>query len=143
VKAAIRSRTLLLACLFFISLIAGMLVSRPSLIGRIGIEFFYTEYKFLRTWWKAASVFFLFTIVLYSLLLLLRRKLSTGAMLIACVIAILLLSAGLFLTWKDFHETTTHRWLKWRFHTGFYLFWFAAFLVPVHFLINLKSRSLP
>jgi len=143
VKAAIRSRTLLLACLFFISLIAGMLVSRPSLIGRIGIEFFYTEYKFLRTWWKAAAVFLIFNLALYGILLLLRRRLANGPMLITCAITILLLTAGLFLTWKDFHDTTTHRWLKWRFHTGFYLFWLAAFLVPVHFLLNLKQRTLP
>jgi hypothetical protein len=41
-----------------LSLIAGLLLSRMSFIGRIGISLFYKEYTFMKTWWKGTLVIF-------------------------------------------------------------------------------------
>ena len=116
--------------------LSGWLMQKPSLIGRVGIALMYKEYAFLRTWWKTAAIeagIFLLPLLLISLP---GKKLKTVTFRILLLLLVLTGLAGLYLTWNDFHETTTHRWLKERFHMGAYLFWAGFLSIPVYFFVQ-------
>ena len=51
-------------------------------------------------------------------------------------------AVGLFLTFRDFIYTYTHRLLKERFHLGFYLFWIGWIGTCVFFLV-VKDKKDP
>ena len=116
--------------------LSGWLMQKPSLVGRVGIAVMYKEYSFLRTWWKTALIeagVFFFLLVLISLL---RNKLSISAFRVLLIVLLLCGLVGFYFTWTDFHETTTHRWLKERFHMGAYLFWVGFLSIPVYFFFQ-------
>lgn len=116
--------------------ISGILLQRPSLIGRIGIRFVYKEYTFLRTWWKGALVLFACILVITLLLSFLRSRLSRQAFTITGLVILILGLAGLGATYYDFRNTTTHRWLGEKFHLGFYLFWLTWLGTVLYFLFK-------
>jgi hypothetical protein len=127
--------------LLFLSCLSGYLMSKPSLIGKVGIDLFYKEYKFLRTWWQGALAVFITLLVLLFLQGLIQRKLSRNSANLIQVVMILLALAGFYFTWYDFKHTTTHRWLKTSFHIGAYLFWLGWIIVSVFYLTASKTRQ--
>ena len=132
-----RSTTLILF-LVALSVMSGYLLSKPSLVGRVGISLFYTEYHFLKTWWKGAFVVLVVLMMVYAMQELLQRRLvkkSAGmlhtGMLVAGVI-------GMYSTYYDFRHTLSHRLLGERFHIGAYLFWIGWVIISGYFLLPAK-----
>jgi hypothetical protein len=131
---------MLLVMLLLLSAISGYLMSKPSLVGRVGIDLFYRKYRFLSTWWKGAlSVFMVLSVLLIIQGILhfrLSRKTGRWVLLLFLVAGL----AGLGATYADFHTDRTHRWLKDRFHTGVYLFWCGWLLVSLFYLLLRKKN---
>lgn len=107
------------------STISGILVSKMSFFGRLGISFFYKEYTVFKVWWQSALLFFAVQLVLIFILFLIHRignrkigQIFAGLMMLACIV-------GCFFTYHDFTQTS-HKIMKSYFHFGFYLFWASA-----------------
>jgi hydrogenase-4 membrane subunit HyfE len=66
--------------------------------------------------------------------------LSKQRAIIVHVVFILLALVGLYFTYSDFQHTTTHRWLKERFHIGAYLFWLGWIIISVFCMIQKRKR---
>ena len=124
--------------LVVLSCISGYLMSKPSLIGRVGIDLFYKQYQFLKIWWQGAMLVFITWMILLSLQVFIQKKFTPVNSRIVLISFIILALVGLYFTWNDFHQTNTHRWLKERFHIGAYLFWLGWILTSVFLL--LKNR---
>lgn len=137
------SKRIILLVLFLILLacLSGYLLSKASFIGRLGITFFYKHYLFLKTWWKTASVIFIIWMILLAIQAIIEKKLPKPKALIVNLIFILLAIAGLFLTYSDFQHTTTHRWLKERFHLGAYLFWLRTIIISIFFMVQRRPQN--
>ena len=131
----------LILFLGFISLVSGYLMSKASLISKVGMSIFYREYNFLKTWWKGTLLIFTLLMILYLLHWFVRQKLNTQKAktfhLIACIIAVV----SLYLTYHDFRHTLSHRLLGERFHLGVYLFWLGWIAVCLSQLVH--SRITP
>lgn len=133
--------SLLVAFLAALASFSGYLMSQASFIGRLGMTFVYKEYRFLKTWWKGALVVFAVWMILLIVQAIVERKLSKQQAIIVHIICILLALAGLYFTYLDFQNTTSHRWLKERFHIGAYLFWIGWIIISVFFMA--QKRKLP
>jgi len=127
--------------LFPLSCLSGYLLSKASLVGRTGINLFYKEYKFLKTWWQGALVVFIVLMLVLFIHTQIARKLTGNARTVALFSMLLVAIAGLFFTYTDFRETLTHRLLGERFHLGAYLFWHGWMFVSVVFLLSHKKQN--
>lgn len=136
-----KRQSALLVLLVVLSGIAGYLLSKASLIGRVGIGLFYKQYKFLKVWWQAGLAVFLFWMLLFLLQGLAQRRLSTSAARKLQLGTILVALAGLYFTYQDFRQTITHRWLGERFHLGGYLFWIGWIIVSLYYLTGPKTSA--
>ena len=117
-----------------LSVMSGYLLSKPSLVGKVGISLFYREYHFLRTWWKGGIVVFAVLMMLYFLQGMLHRRLvkkSAGLLHTGMIITGII---GMYFTYYDFRHTLSHRLLGERFHIGAYLFWIGWIIVSGYFL---------
>jgi hydrogenase-4 membrane subunit HyfE len=114
-------------------------MSKASLIGRLGMTYVYKEYGFLKWWWKGALAVFVVWMVLLILQLLVEKKLSKQKAIIVHVVFVLLALVGLYFTYSDFQHTTTHRWLKERFHIGAYIFWLGWIIISMFCLVQKKE----
>ncbi len=133
---------LILFILLPLSFLSGYLLSKASLIGRTGINLFYKEYKFLKTWWQGALVVFILWVIVLFIHKEINRKLDGKARLGALFLALLAAVAGMFFTYIDFRETLTHKLLGERFHLGAYLFWLGwMFITVVYILANKKKQN--
>ena len=47
-----------------LSLVSGILISKMSFIGKIGVSTFYSQYAVFKTWWKTALILFIVQFVL-------------------------------------------------------------------------------
>ena len=130
----------LLAFLLLLSFLSGWLMSKPSLVGRVGIDLFYREYGFLRIWWQGALAVFSTWLVLLLVQGLAHFKIPGSRSAWVQVGMILLALAGFYLTYRDFRDNLSHRWLKERFHIGAYLFWAGWVLISL-FYLTLKKPS--
>lgn len=124
-------------------MLATYLVSRISLIGKIGVALFYKEYKIFRSGWKTFLLFFSIQLLIILIQYLLHRRqprrkamLASGALLVAGAV-------GLMITYYDFQHTYSHRLLKERFHLGFYLFWLGWIGSCIFFLVTNNGRPSP
>ena len=133
--------SLLLIFLAALASLSGYLMSKASFIGRLGMTYVYKEYRFLKTWWKGALAIFVVWIILLVIQYIVERKLSKQKAIIVHVIFILLALVGLYFTYSDFQNTTSHRWLKERFHIGAYLFWLGWIIVTVFCMVQ-KRRDI-
>jgi hypothetical protein len=124
---------LLLAAL---SLISGFLMSKASLIGRVGISLFYKQYKFLKIWWQGALVVFICLIAFLIVQGLIQRNFKRGKAAAFQVLFILLALAGLYFTYADFRHSLNHRWLGERFHLGAYLFWVSWIIISLFYMVT-------
>jgi cell division protein FtsW (lipid II flippase) len=133
--------SLLVVFLAVLASLSGYLMSKASFIGKLGMTYVYKEYRFLKTWWKGALAVFLVWMLLLVIQYIVERKLSKQKAVIVHVIFILLALVGLYFTYSDFQNTTSHRWLKERFHIGAYLFWLGWIIVTI-FCMVLKGRDI-
>ena len=123
------------------SLLSGILISKMSFIGKIGITFIYSEYTILKSWWQTALLMFIIQFLIFIVLNFWNAKsiqLFKRVMLpiIFFVVGIL----GLMYTYYDFTETS-HRLMKASFHSGFYLFWVTWFANCIFFMVK-KSKKI-
>jgi len=127
---------ILVAAQAMLCVISAYLISRISLIGKIGIALFYKDYKILRSGWKTFLLFFTIQLIIIGVLYLLHSKRSRNTTVYTASGIIAAALAGLGFTYNDFLHTYTHRLLKERFHMGFYLFWIGMILSCVFFLVQ-------
>ena len=125
-----------LAALAFLS---GYLMSKPSFIGRLGMTYVYKEYRFLKTWWKGALAVFIVWMILLIVQSLVEKKLSKTKATIVHVVFVLLALVGLYFTYSDFQHTTSHRWLKEKFHIGAYLFWLGWIIISAFCIVQKRE----
>ncbi len=106
-----------------LALLSGYLISKMSLIGRIGINLMYGEYAIFKSWWQTALLFFGIQLLLLGTQFFVKKrrgnKLAFRLSLALLVIALI----GLYVSYNDFQHTFSHKLLKEKFHLGFYLFW--------------------
>jgi hypothetical protein len=122
-----------LACL------SGYLMSKASFVGRLGMTYVYKEYRFLKTWWKGALAVFVVWMVLLIIQTIVESKLSKSKATVVHVIFILLALVGLYFTYSDFQHTTSHRWLKEKFHIGAYFFWLGWIIISVFSIVQRRD----
>lgn len=134
--------SVLVAFLAALATLSGYLMSKASFIGRLGMTFVYKEYRFLKTWWKGAFAVFLIWITLLIIQAIVERKLSKQKATIVHVIFILLALVGLYCTYSDFQHTTSHRWLKEKFHIGAYLFWLGWIIISAFCIVQKRKDIL-
>jgi hypothetical protein len=124
--------------LLVLSGIGGYLLSKASLVGRVGISLFYKEYKFLKVWWQGGLVIFVAWMLLFVLQGLAQRRLAPKKARIVQVAAILIALIGFYFTYQDFQHTMSHRLLGERFHLGGYLFWLGWIIVSMYYLTETR-----
>lgn len=131
---------ILIISLAFFSLITGYLLSAISFVGRAGISLFYTEYQFLKTWWKGALLVFFVWMLLFLIQSYLFKKVSKKSSNIIQTVLMMIAVTGLFFTYSDFRNTLSHRWLGERFHLGAYLFWLGWIAITI--FVSLQKRPI-
>lgn len=122
-----------------LSLLSGWLMSRMSWIGRIGINLFHKDYKFLKTWYKGAGVVFAILLVLFAVQWLVQKRLPIATRRVAHILALIVAIAGLYFTYRDFRTDFSHGLMKERFHLGAYLFWIGWMSISLFFLGERKT----
>lgn len=127
--------------LFLLSLLAGYLLSKATLIGRAGMTFFYKEYAFLKTWWQGAAVVLIVFSFLFLLLGWIQKKQAKKTALVWNVLLCVAGGVGLYFTYYDFRHTVSHRLLGERFHLGGYLFWIGWITIPLFYLAQKSKES--
>ena len=131
----------LILLLAVLAALSGYLFSKASLVGRMGINLFYKEYKFLKVWWKGALLVFAAWMLLYLLQRMVQKKLAPIVSRFTHIAAIIIALAGLYFTYSDFRHTTSHRWLGERFHLGGYLFWIGWIIISLFCLTEKKKHD--
>ncbi|HEX2535143.1 MAG TPA: cytochrome d ubiquinol oxidase subunit II [Chitinophagaceae bacterium] len=137
------NRGLFIGLLAVLSGISGYLLSKASGIGRLGINLFYKEYRFLKVWWQGGAVVFGTLLLLFFLQGWAARRLAPGKARLVHLLCILAALAGLYFTYNDFRHTLSHRLLGERFHLGAYLFWAGWILVSLFYLALRPRRTVP
>lgn len=143
----IKRTSILVVFLTGLAVLSGYLMSKASFIGRIGMTYVYKEYRFLKTWWKGALAVFVVWMILLIIQFVVEKKLSKAKATVVHVIFILLALVGLYFTYSDFQHTTSHRWLKEKFHIGAYLFWLGWIIISAFCIVQkrediLKQKSI-
>ena len=125
-----------------LSLLSGYMFSKVTWVGKIGLSFFYTEYNFLRVWWKGALLMFGVLMVLFIIQNWVQNNRSKRTARAVHITSVLLALTGLLVTYNDFRNTMTHRWLGERFHIGGYLFWIGWMVISFFLLANMRTKRL-
>src|SRR5574337_1635963 len=112
--------SILVVFLAALAALSGYLMSKASFIGRLGMTYFYKEYRFLKTWWKGALAVFVVWMIVLIVQTIVEKKLKKRTATLIHSAFILLALLGLYFTYSDFQHTTSHRWLKEKFHIGAY-----------------------
>jgi len=136
-------RFLFLVLLAALSVISGLLMSRSSWIGRVGITFFHKAYNLTKVWWQGATAVFIILLLFFFLHSLLQQKLPLIAARIFHFMFLLAAVVALYITYDDFHTTRSHRLLGHNFHNGCYLVWVGWIMECVFFLFSRKKRNEP
>ena len=127
--------------LLILSAIAGYLLSKASLVGSVGISLFYKQYKFLKVWWQGGLLLFTVWMFLFFLQGVAQRRLAPKSSRLLHVGGILASLIGLYFTYQDFSNNTTHRWLGERFHLGCYLFWVGWMSISTFYLTQVRNTN--
>jgi hypothetical protein len=143
--AAMNAKRTLLLVVFLAALatLSGYLMSKASFIGRLGMTYVYKEYQFLKIWWKGTLAVFVVWMILLIIQSIVERKLSKKMATIIHVVFILFALVGLYFTYSDFQHTTSHRWLKEKFHIGAYLFWLGWIIIGAYCIVQKRKDILP
>jgi len=131
----------LVISLAFFSLTTGYLLSSISLIGRAGISLFYTQYQFLKTWWKGALLVFIVWIALFMIQSVLYQRVTRKTRNIIQTASLIIAIAGILFSYSDFRNTLSHRWLGERFHLGVYLFWLGWIAITIFAALEKKPLA--
>lgn len=131
--------SLLIVFLAALATLSGYLMSKASFIGRLGMTYVYKEYRFLKTWWQGALTVFIVWIILLIIQIIVEKKLSKSTATLVHVVFILLALIGLHFTYSDFQHTTSHRWLKEKFHIGAYLFWLGWIIISAFCIVQKRA----
>lgn len=115
-----------------ISLVAGILLSKMSLIGKVGVSTVYTEYGFLKHWYKGFAAVFSLQLLLIAILWIVKRVTTFKNFSIVNLVLIILGLLGLIYTFYDF-TATSHKYMNGQFHAGGYLFWAGWFFTCLFF----------
>jgi hypothetical protein len=143
----VKRTSVLVVFLAVLAALSGYLMSKASFIGRIGMTYVYKEYRFLKTWWQGALTVFVVWMILLIIQSIIEKKFSKINAIAIHVAFILLALAGLYFTYSDFQHTTSHRWLKEKFHIGAYLFWLGWIIISAFCIVQkrediLKEKSI-
>ncbi len=134
-----RSLTLLLTFLLALSVTAGVLFSKISFIGRVGIKLFYKNYAFFKVWWQGAGLvlgIFLIWLLIHAAI---RKYATAKNALITYMLSLLIGIAGLIFTYNDFRHTLSHRLTGERFHLGGYCFWIGLIAISLYYIAKRKK----
>jgi hypothetical protein len=134
--------SVLVVFLAALAILSGYLMSKASFIGRLGMTYVYKEYRFFKTWWKGALAVFVVWMILLIIQAIVEKKLSKATATFIHVIFILLALVGLYFTYSDFQHTTSHRWLKEKFHIGAYLFWLGWIIISAFCIVQKRKDIL-
>ncbi|MFV0144248.1 hypothetical protein NZD85_11055 [Empedobacter stercoris] len=135
-----KNKIIHLLILAFSSLLSGIMISKMSFIGKVGITIIYNEYTILKSWWKTALLLFAIQAIIFVVLSVWKMK--TTKRLKQLLLPLIFLSIGiigLIYTYYDFTETS-HRLLKKTFHFGFYIFWLTWFGNCIFFMSKQKKK---
>lgn len=135
-----KNKIIHLLILAFSSLLSGIMISKMSFIGKVGITIIYNEYTILKSWWKTALLLFAIQAIIFVVLSVWKMK--TTKRLKQLLLPFIFLSIGiigLIYTYYDFTETS-HRLLKKTFHFGFYIFWLTWFGNCIFFISKQKKK---
>lgn len=134
-------KAFLVIVLAALATLSGVLMSKMSWIGRLGISLVHREYSFLKVWWQGALVVF----GVYLVLLLLHQIVDSllGKPIAKFFHALFLLAAiaGLYATYTDFASDFTHKILKEHFHLGAYMFWVGWITVALFYLFKRTATT--
>lgn len=133
--ATSNGKAILIGVQAFLCLLEAYLISKISLIGKIGIAMFYKQYRFLRSGWKTFLLLFAVQLLLIGVLHQAKKRLPARKANYAAAIFLILAILGLWGTYYDFQYTFSHRLLKEKFHLGFYLFWLGWMGTCVYYLL--------
>ncbi|MBV7439805.1 hypothetical protein KRX57_00050 [Weeksellaceae bacterium TAE3-ERU29] len=134
-----RGRVILVLIQSTLSLISGILVSKMSFLGKVGITLIYREYSILKVWWKVALLFFAIQLIVILVLSMIKHFYNVKTTRLVAVTLFILGLLGVYLTYIDFTETS-HKMLNSSFHAGFYLFWVSFFITCAYFM-NFRVRN--
>lgn len=124
-----------------LALVAGVLISKMSFIGRMGINIAYKEYTIFKSWWQTALAMFAIQALLLAVQWLASRRLARNVNLAVLLSLLAIGVIGLYITYHDFNHTFSHRLLNEKFHLGFYLFWIMWLMGNMYFLTI--NRGIP
>lgn len=127
---------ILIGLQLLLSVVSGVLISKMSFLGRLGINIAYKQYSFFKSWWKTAIVLAIIQVVLTLLQRYMATKQPVNKAKMFSAVLLIVALAGLYGTFHDFTTTFTHKLLKEKFHLGFYLFWLTWILGNVYFLFT-------
>jgi hypothetical protein len=116
------------------SVVDGYLLSGISLVGRTGISVLYSQFGFLRTWWKVGLVVFATWMILFFIQLKMKEKLRHSTFAVVECVLVMLALCGWYLSYSDFQHSLAHRLLGQRFHMGVYLFWLGVLAISASML---------
>ena len=136
-----RKNSVLVISLAFFSLITGHLLSSISFVGRAGISLFYTQYQFLKNWWKGSLLVFIVWVALFIIQNFLYKKIAGSTSNIIQTALLLIGIAGILFSYSDFRHTLSHRWLGERFHLGVYLFWLGWIAITIFSALQKKTLT--
>lgn len=135
-----KNRIITVLVLAILSLLSGILISKMSFIGKVGITIIYNEYTILKSWWQTALLMFVIQLIVFGILSFSQhKKQSKVKRSILPIVFILIGVAGFYYTYYDFTETS-HRLMKKSFHFGFYLFWITWF-INCFFFFSTKPKQ--
>lgn len=124
-----------------VSVSIGILMSKMSWIGRMGINLFRGEYKILKIWWKTALHVFSILFILMLVQYLIKRICHLTVSRLFFFLFLLLGCLGLAYTYHDFSTVYEHKIMKERFHLGGYLFWIGWIASNLYFLVTPYQKS--
>lgn len=134
-------KSILIGCQAFLCIVEAYLISKISLLGKIGIAMFYKQYRFLRSGWKTFLLLFIIQLLLILLLDIVKKRLPAQKAMYTMAVFLILAVLGLWGTYYDFQYTFSHRLLKEKFHLGFYLFWLAWMGTCIYYLLQKPSKE--
>lgn len=124
--------TILILIQAIISLVAGILLSKMSIIGRIGVSTVYTEYGFMKHWYKGFAAVFALQLLIIAILWIVKRTTTYKNFSLVNLVFVVIGLIGLLYTFYDF-TSTSHKYMNSQFHAGGYLFWTGWFVTCLFF----------
>lgn len=135
-----RNYLLLFFILIGIAVLSGNLTAGMSWVGHIGINFFFKQYGFLKSWWHSALICLGCLLIVGAILFFIDSTLSGIKRKTILLFFFVLFLSGLYFTFRDFRQDLSHRWMGERFHVGIYLYWIGACIISLFFALTEKNK---